>query len=430
MSDHAAPAVGVAGAGGPGGRIPRGANRVLGSVAVAVLVGCGGEPPVLEVGRIEFTAGDLGAMGPTQERTLADLTAFGLAVADGRTEELIEPFIERDLRSLVLQRAAMEVAADASGVDEAELREVYAANPEHELVARHLVVLSERWRPAEHRDSARARAMEALGRARAGEPFEDLAAEYSDEPGAAERGGLLEPGREGSWVPEFWEAASALEEGALSDVVETEFGFHVIRLEERRQVPFEEARERVLERLVDLPAALGRSAEWVASIQRLMRVDTGAIMEWRSGVADPDRALITWPDTLSIPPLRADEMDRSSTTAAPEMAAAVQEMDSAQVVEMVESSARPHVMIEQARKQGVEPSASQRAAIVNRWEQSVAGWAEALGFREGMGSGAVKATALRSMGDPAQSAAIARPRVQRLSVRLRQLYPVERLPSG
>jgi parvulin-like peptidyl-prolyl isomerase len=72
-------------------------------------------------------------------------------------------------------------------------------------VVRHLVVLSERWRPAAHRDSARAVATEALERARAGEAFEALAAEYSDEPGAAERGGLLEPGREGSWVPEFWQ---------------------------------------------------------------------------------------------------------------------------------------------------------------------------------------------------------------------------------
>jgi NIMA-interacting peptidyl-prolyl cis-trans isomerase 1 len=433
VSDHAAPAPRIARTSGSARRNLRATAWSLAGVGLVWvgltgLTGCSDEPPVLEVGRIEYTTGDLGAMGATQRRTLADLTAFGLVVADGRTEELVEPFIQRDLRSLVLQRAAMEVAADESGMDETELREAYAANPEHELVVRHLVILSERWRPAEHRDSARAVAAEAVERARAGEPFEGLAAEYSDEPGAAERGGLLDPGREGSWVPEFWEAASALEEGELSDVVETEFGFHVLRLEERRQVPFEEARERVLQRLVDLPEALGRSAEWVASVQERMRVDTGAILAWRSGEADPERVLITWPDSLSMPPLRASEMDQASTTASPEMEAAARQMDSTQVVEMVEASSRTHIMLERARTQGVEPSASQRAAIVGRWQRSVAGWAEALGFREGMGSGTVKAAALRAISSTSQSAAMARPRIERISVRLRQLYPVEQRP--
>lgn len=79
------------------------------------------------------------------------------------------------------------------------------------------------------RDEALKRAMDADFRAKQGEDFAALVAEYSDDSHTAKRGGILPPLRRGQTVAEFEEAAFRLRPGEVSDVVETEFGFHVIK---------------------------------------------------------------------------------------------------------------------------------------------------------------------------------------------------------
>ena len=78
------------------------------------------------------------------------------------------------------------------------------------------------------KDEAKARAQEAHKKAKAGTKFEDLVKEYSDEPGAAARGGDLGKFPKGRMVGPFQDGVEKTKVGDVSDIVETPFGFHVI----------------------------------------------------------------------------------------------------------------------------------------------------------------------------------------------------------
>lgn len=67
-----------------------------------------------------------------------------------------------------------------------------------------------------------------------GEPFEILAKKYSDDPGSSSKGGDLGWVKRGTFVPKFEATAYTLKKNEVSDIVETEYGYHIIQLLERR----------------------------------------------------------------------------------------------------------------------------------------------------------------------------------------------------
>src|SRR6185503_3019091 len=101
--------------------------------------------------------------------------------------------------------------------------------------------------------AGRAEAERILGRLRKGEDFNRLAMEHSKDPGSAPQGGALPPFGRGEMVPPFEEAAFSLKPGELSSVVETQFGYHIIKVHERLppvKQSFEEVRDRIRDQVV------------------------------------------------------------------------------------------------------------------------------------------------------------------------------------
>jgi parvulin-like peptidyl-prolyl isomerase len=113
-----------------------------------------------------------------------------------------------------------------------------------EVHARH-ILFATRGADAARKEAQRAKAAEILKRIRGGEDFASLARELSDDRGSAERGGDLGWISRADVVPDFAKAAFALEAGQTSDVVETEYGYHIIRIDDKRPQklrPFDDCR--------------------------------------------------------------------------------------------------------------------------------------------------------------------------------------------
>ena len=128
----------------------------------------------------------------------------------------------------LLMETMLGNVAKTAATEEAE-RKIYdeaakAQPPQEEIHARHILVQTE--------DEAKA----ALARVKGGEDFAKVATEISKDPGA--EGGDLGWFTKDKMVPEFADAAFKLQPGQISDPVKSQFGWHIIKVEERRTKPF------------------------------------------------------------------------------------------------------------------------------------------------------------------------------------------------
>ncbi len=184
-------------------------------------------------------------------------------------ERQVESYLEQQLQAAVQQAGGENRLEEALGMPMSQIRRLYRKEIEKELRANTVqekklskIKLSPREvrdffeskkdslgrinesvdishilievRPGEKaRRGALAKAMEIRKRLLEGEDFAELA-KLSDDPGSAARGGDLGFMPRSDFVREYAEAALKLQPGELSEVVETQFGFHIIRLEEKR----------------------------------------------------------------------------------------------------------------------------------------------------------------------------------------------------
>lgn len=162
-------------------------------------------------------------------------------------------------RSQILRNAYLsDLEKSDKLVSDAEIEQYYNDHKDEfeEVRVRHILIGTQAAPGAEpskvlSKEEARKKAQAVLERARKGEDFVKLVAENSDDPGSKSKGGEYEFARKSGMVQAFEDASFNLKPGEISDLVETEFGFHIIKLEERRagQATDQKTRQKIIDKM-------------------------------------------------------------------------------------------------------------------------------------------------------------------------------------
>ena len=157
----------------------------------------------------------------------------------GKTMEQIESELFDDMKEqMTIQRMQSEITKDLK-VTPAEVRKFFNAIPRDslpyfstEVSVGQIVIKPEAGK--EQQDKVVKQLIEIRGRLLRGESFGDLARIYSEDPGSAAQGGELPFYRRGELAPEFEATAMTMQKGEISMPVKTQFGYHLIELQEKR----------------------------------------------------------------------------------------------------------------------------------------------------------------------------------------------------
>ena len=160
------------------------------------------------------------------------------------TDEMLQAFYDKNVSAFAIpDRAKAEFVVLAAPVieqqvtiTENDIKKYYEQNAaryktDEQRRASHILVKASKDAPAAEKAAAKAKAEKLLAQlAKAPGDFAKLAKENSDDPGSAERGGDLDFFGKGMMVKPFEDAAYALKEGEVSGMVESDFGFHIIKV--------------------------------------------------------------------------------------------------------------------------------------------------------------------------------------------------------
>jgi peptidyl-prolyl cis-trans isomerase C len=142
-------------------------------------------------------------------------------------------------RNIVIEKGIKASVVDKVAVSDEDVRRYYESHPGEmskpaEIRASHVLFRVPEGAAAEAKGQVRERAEAALAKVKAGEDFAAIARQSSEDPGSAPNGGDLGYFPRGRMVAPFDEAAFGLASGQVSGLVETRFGYHIIKITDRR----------------------------------------------------------------------------------------------------------------------------------------------------------------------------------------------------
>jgi peptidyl-prolyl cis-trans isomerase C len=171
------------------------------------------------------------------------------------------PDVKEQLEYMVNDQLSREylskgVAKDLAVSDD-DISQYYNANKDKfstpaEVRARHIRIRVSQDSSADERKKAKDKAQEILARIKNGGDFAKIAEEVSEDPGSKTKGGDLGYFARGKMVQPFEDAAFSLQPGQVSEVVETQFGYHIIKVENYRESKIrnlDEVKDRIREQL-------------------------------------------------------------------------------------------------------------------------------------------------------------------------------------
>ena len=240
--------------------------RVLLGLALAGLFACGrgesGSETVARVGDETITVEDVagymqranyGANLRDVERAVNEMIDAHLALARARDQYSPAPVeslqMEEWRNTLVLNQFRDDVIWKDVRVDEAKLREWYDQNVGERVTVDHILIRAEAAATPEEKQAAKREADSLLVALRGGADFAATARAHSDDPSSAQNGGRMQPFGRGAMVQPFEEASFSTPVGEFAPVIETQFGYHVVKIVDREKPAFEDVREGIEDQL-------------------------------------------------------------------------------------------------------------------------------------------------------------------------------------
>ena len=221
----------------------------------------------------------------------------------------------------------------------------------------------------EVRNAARRKATSALARVKRGSDFGSLASQLSEDPGSKADRGFLPPSPKGKFVTAFDSAGWTLAPGAVSGVVETPFGYHIIKRPDQ-----DAARERITTYLAQ-SAGTRLDSVYMDSLAQTkqIKVARGAAAAMRSAGEDPEKARKSKKTLVSFKggELTVAEFMRWVQALPPQYVAQLKQADDSMLTQFAKILTQNVLLLEQADSAGINVTAEEWQGLQARYRSQL-----------------------------------------------------------